>query len=268
MSKKLSYDFIQKYFEDEGYELLEQGYTNAHCKMKCLCPEGHKYSVNWNAFKNGTRCSKCFGNHKLTHQKVAEFFKSQNCILEDVYKNSATIMNYICECGKKSRIRFRDFKKGQRCKDCGLKKYSGENHPRWIQNRELVDQQKLFKQKVYDALKYCLKQIGATKKGRTYELLGYTFEDLKKHLESHPEWRELNKTNWSLDHIFPIKAFIEHEIYDIRLINCLENLQPMSISDNSIKNDSYDRKEFDQWFKKQGRKYDNIQGYFNNNLEI
>lgn len=106
----------------------------------------------------------------MTQDYFVEFFESQNCVLKDTYKNAGTMMTYICKCGNESRIRFRDFKRGQRCRDCGIKKYSGKNHPRRREDRQLVEQEKLFKQKVYDALKYCLKQMGTTKKA---ELMSY-----------------------------------------------------------------------------------------------
>jgi len=53
-----------------------------------------------------------------------------------------------------------------------------------------------------------------------------------------------------LDHIFPIQAFIKYGIRDIKLINCLENLQPLSPVDNMIKSDNYDKKEFEKWLTK------------------
>lgn len=49
---------------------------------------------------------------------------------------------------------------------------------------------------------------------------------------------------WHLDHMFPIKAFADYKISDIKLINALDNLQPLSEADNLIKADKYSAEEF------------------------
>jgi len=67
----------------------------------------------------------------------------------------------------------------------------------------------------------------------SHKLLGYTARELQSHLEKHPSWEKLKDTDWHLDHIFPIKAFFEHGITDIALINCLDNLQPLSQKKNN-----------------------------------
>lgn len=50
---KLSYEYVKNYFIEQGCELLENEYVNAHIKMKykCFC-ENISY-INWNNFKNG-----------------------------------------------------------------------------------------------------------------------------------------------------------------------------------------------------------------------
>jgi len=56
---------------------------------------------------------------KLTYEFVYNYFKEQNCkLLETVYINTDTKMNYCCKCGNKSMIRFNNFKNGQRCIKC------------------------------------------------------------------------------------------------------------------------------------------------------
>lgn len=44
-----------------------------------------------------------------------------------------------------------------------------------------------------------------------------------------------------IDHIFPLKAFVDYGILDVRLANCLENLQPMIGKENVSKSAKYDR---------------------------
>lgn len=95
-----------------------------------------------------------------------------------------------------------------------------------------------------------LQNIGKKKKAKTFQMLGYTGKELKKHIESHPNWVVVKNKKWSLDHIFPIKAFVENGILDLRLINSLDNLQPMLLSENRVKSCSYSKKEFLKWLEK------------------
>ena len=56
----------------------------------------------------------------------------------------------------------------------------------------------------------------------------------------------------SIDHIFSIKAFVDYGISDISLINCLENLQPISSYENISKNAKYNKQEFEVWLRRHG----------------
>ncbi len=59
---------------------------------------------------------------KLTYKYAEEFFKDNGCILlSKDYKNNRTKLDYICNCGTKSKITFSNFKNGQRCKKCSSK---------------------------------------------------------------------------------------------------------------------------------------------------
>ena len=55
---------------------------------------------------------------------------------------------------------------------------------------------------------------------------------------------------WHIDHIFPISAFFEHGITDLKLINHLENLQPLSQKDNNEKSAKYNTNQFKRWLSK------------------
>ena len=55
-----------------------------------------------------------------------------------------------------------------------------------------------------------------------------------------------------MDHIFPIQAFVDYGIKDIKLINCLENLQPLNGKENCSKGDKYDVEKFEKWLESKG----------------
>jgi hypothetical protein len=87
------------------------------------------------------------------------------------------------------------------------------------------------------------------KNDHTLKLLGYTTADLIKHITNHPNWNTVKDGDWNIDHIFPIHAFLEHGITDLRIINKLDNLQPLSKSNNVRKSNKYNKKDFEQWLK-------------------
>ncbi len=55
-----------------------------------------------------------------------------------------------------------------------------------------------------------------------------------------------------IDHIFPVQAFVDHKIYDMKIINHLTNLRPLSKVDNNKKADNYDEDSFLQWLESIG----------------
>lgn len=100
-----------------------------------------------------------------------------------------------------------------------------------------------------------LKMTDQYKLGHTFDILGYSPMQLLDSLKLHENWDKINRSKWHLDHIFPIKAFLDYAIYDISVINCLENLQPLSEQENLSKSAKYDRVEFEKWLTNKGVKW-------------
>lgn len=80
----------------------------------------------------------------------------------------------------------------------------------------------------------CLQRCRTNKTDRTFGVLGYTKEQLVKHIEkqfSHGmSWG--NYGDWHIDHIHPVSAFISAGETDPAVINALTNLQPLWASEN------------------------------------
>lgn len=121
--KKLSYDYIKKYFQKQGCELLSleehiNFISKSMLKYKCVCANINY--IRWGDFQQGHKCSNCAGNKKLIFEDVYNYFIKQNCeLLETEYINNSTNMKFICECKNKSIITFNVFKnKNQRCPIC------------------------------------------------------------------------------------------------------------------------------------------------------
>jgi 5-methylcytosine-specific restriction endonuclease McrA len=104
-------------------------------------------------------------------------------------------------------------------------------------------------------LKKALKITSQKKNSRAKDLLGYTVVELQNYIHNHPNWSNVKDKSWHLDHIFPLKAFSDYGIKDIRLINSLDNLQPLSRQENLIKSYRYNKKEFEEWLEKKKVKF-------------
>lgn len=125
----------------------------------------------------------------------------------------------------------------------------GVNHPYWRFNREQMYEERRFAARCRRLLTRALKDTGQCKIAKTEAMLGYKFLEIKNHIESHQNWENLKNTNWNIDHIFPICAFMEYGIKDMKIINSLDNLQPLSKADNLKKTNKFDKKEFEVWLR-------------------
>lgn len=80
---------------------------------------------------------------------------------------------------------------------------------------------------------------GGRSKGE--EACGYSFDELTKRIESQfkdgMSWD--NRSEWHIDHIKPIKAFLDEGITDPAIINALDNLQPLWAHENISKGAKY-----------------------------
>jgi len=125
-----------------------------------------------------------------------------------------------------------------------------EIHKDWVQNKKLIDPYYKIICNMKTAVSTSLRENGFSKKSRTHEILGCSFEEFKAHLEYNFEpWMdwdnygnpkdgvvERNKT-WDVDHITPISSAKTEE--EVLLLNHYTNLQPLcSYVNRFIKKDA------------------------------
>jgi len=116
MSKRLSYEFVKKGFEKEGYTLLSTEYINNSQKLEYICPCGTKHSVTWGCWGSGDRCPCCSGKFKKTIGFIKlEFEKEGYTLLTKEYINNKQKLDYLCPNGKIGCIRWNDWQQGHRC---------------------------------------------------------------------------------------------------------------------------------------------------------
>jgi hypothetical protein len=159
-----------------------------------------------------------------------------------------THITYVCKCGEETEALLSNFYKVQNCHQCGVKKKSGANCYMWNPDRDAVARNKYWRKACGRIVRRCLKAAGTKKADLTSNLLGYTPEQLRVHIEGHPDYPGPD-TPYHIDHIFPLKAFMDYGIFDLRVINSLDNLRPLAGLENLSKADTYDDKQFKEWLK-------------------
>lgn len=90
-----------------------------------------------------------------------------------------------------------------------------------------------------------LSLTGDDERGKSVDIIGYTPDELKVHLESQfkdgMSWE--NRSEWHIDHIKPVSVFIKEGITDPKIINALDNLQPLFATENLRKSNKYNKVE-------------------------
>ena len=131
-------------------------------------------------------------------------------------------------------------------------KWKRKNPDKVAAARKRYNQSRRIQLRISKSIHNALKIRGSSKAGqKTWgEILNYTVEDLKKHLElqfeSGMSWSNygVGPDKWSIDHIVPDSHFTYSSIKDegFQRSWSLENLQPMWFNENSSKGNRYSGK--------------------------
>ena len=130
--KKKDINFIRQEFEKEGYQLLTTNYINAQQKLEYICPKGHRSSITWSSWQQGTRCLECTGKKKKNIKFIRKGFEKEGYqLLTKKYKNNLQKLEYICSKGHKGSITWGSWSGGHRCAECYFVNNSGTNSCHW-----------------------------------------------------------------------------------------------------------------------------------------
>ena len=129
------------------------------------------------------------------------------------------------------------------------KEYKNQKSREWYEeNRERYNERvrenyKRPEVKLARFMRGCIRKMLTEKNAPTFEMIGYTPQELRDHIEAQFEegmsW-DNHGTDWHIDHIVPIAWLIEQGETDPAVINALSNLQPMWASENLSKGAKYD----------------------------
>lgn len=117
--KKKSLKEVKKLFEDKGYIVLSNIYTNNKQPMKVVCPNGHTTSIQAARFISGRGCPLCAKNRKKTPEEVENHIKSFGYIPDmGSYENCDSLITIMCDNGHKFETTGEYFYSGNRCPFC------------------------------------------------------------------------------------------------------------------------------------------------------
>jgi len=122
----------------------------------------------------------------------------------------------------------------------------------WNPDRDRVEANKAARERYYSVLHNVLRSTGKKKNTKSREILGYGIQEFGDHIKSSPEWSTLKDNEWHVDHIFPVSAFLDYGITDVKIINSLDNLRPLAKNQNLSKSDKYVKEEFELWLESKG----------------
>lgn len=211
-------------------EKCKSGYYNV-CKNCRKIKSKIEYQVNKNLTKiilTGKTCSFC-----QIHKEISEF-----------HRHIGDKTGYRSKCKKCRSEEFRE--KYKECETFSIYHKLRTKSYR-VNNSKKINEyfRKRYVEKNYiyawrGMLSSMLRRFDTKKENTTYDILGYSALDLKKHMEklfvNGMTWN--NWGEWHIDHIIPISFFEKTD--DPKIINSLENLQPLWKSENIRKSNKID----------------------------
>ena len=146
MPKKLTHEFVFKYYNDNNY-ILNSIYKHALHKDKLTCPVGHEIEMTFGNFKTGYRCGKCFGSEKFSHEYVSNYYKNENYTMKSIYNGGNNKDSLICPNGHEIKMLFNNFKNNNsRCLKCsGKEQYSNEYVENFIKSEGWIKISTVYK---------------------------------------------------------------------------------------------------------------------------
>jgi hypothetical protein len=155
-------------------------------------------------------------------------------------KNKEKLNEYHKTWSKEKRKELREYHSKWRDEN---REHVNEKTRLWYLNRRRTDPSFRLKSNTRTAVWTCLKERNVAKYRSTFALLGYTIEELMKHLESlftsGMTWN--NYGEWHVDHKRPMTSFEFTSTDDEGFKECwaLSNLQPLWEVDNLSKGTRY-----------------------------
>lgn len=163
-------------------------------------------------------------------------------------KHGKVCWRCVCSCGNGSTVTGSQLTTGK-TRSCGCLQKEAARQARLLEKQEMpVSRTKAYRsalrkrlrqrpsramaERLSRLLSFALKGVSALKDSPTFEMVGYTPDELRLHIERQftkgMTWE--NRGEWQLDHIIPISTAQTKE--DVIALNQLSNLRPLWAADN------------------------------------
>lgn len=202
------------------------------CKDNKPLSEYHKKRGTKDGHRN--ECKECIKKYQRVYRNNQEYkLKEAEYDKNRYYKNRIEILKHKQEYHIQNREEILEKKRIYQLNNKEkIKKWRDEN-------KDIINQgQKRYRDNNHHIIAWrsilyrTLKYFGTIKEGHTIDILGYSAEDLKCHIEKQfidgMNWE--NYGRWEIDHIRPLCTF-PHDT-DPAIVNALSNLRPLWKKDN------------------------------------
>lgn len=171
MCKRLNFTDVKEYIEIEGYKLITTEYVNNSTPMEMICPEGHKCQISFGNFKlRHRRCSKCYGNKKLTQTDIEIELLNIDYTLLSEYSSANEKIKVLCNNNHEWITTWGKIQSGRRCPYCSGKFNNFET----IKN--MIEAEEGYKLLSYDCDKLRDRLTIQCKNHHVYESTGNNFK--------------------------------------------------------------------------------------------
>ena len=207
------------YFSEEKYNKSGLSGTCLMCRITMRKARDEKLKHTQKPQIEVLTCSVC----RVDKPATTEYF----------HKHSRSTTGYKNSCKECRKLETHTYNISSSCKNRA--KHRRKNDSVWK-----------LKKNISSTICNSLRKNNASKEASCFKYLGYTLEDLKKHLEVQFEewmnwdnWGQIssNKKTWNIDHIYPQSKLPYNCMTHPNFIKCwsLENLRPLSALENIIK---------------------------------
>jgi hypothetical protein len=220
-------------------------------------PISEYYIRNKKTMNYYTRCKNCLsGQKKIYYEKNKESVKNRVKNYREL--NKVNVKEREKEYRNKNKEKIKLYKKNYKLLNKEIlkeknKEYRNRNktliknykennkeilrkkNNEYVRNKRMSNPKFKLTNTIRTSILKKIKGFGYTKKSKTYDILGCSYEDFKTHIESKfQEWMTWDnhglyngeeKYGWDLDHIIPVSSSISEE--DVIRLNHHTNFQPL-----------------------------------------
>lgn len=233
-----------------GWEYVSGDYKIGQDILMFRCARGHVRSVKALSAVHGRACRDCLGLEIAPVEMVRECFDAAAYTVSTAgYKTARSVLPCVCPKGHNWVTTYKAFKRGTRCFTCACASRGEKTRLRYAtRGGPPAAERKNWTTRYLSLLPRITKTTTFKKTQKTALILGYTPAQFSAHIQGHPAWQKLGDNGvYQIDHIFPVAAWLDYGVTDPRLVNALENLQPLTPQANRQKWDLYNHAQFENY---------------------